>query len=97
MTCLHEDFAAVVDVIRIDNGKGLEGLSVEVRVSCLQCDEPLVFRGCPVGLSQAEPMINPDGTELRAPARMQSHDPHFGLGLPGFIARVRDADIGTNN
>lgn len=88
--CPHEDFVAVVDVIRIDNGGGLEALSVEVKVHCQECGEPLVFRGLPIGLDQRQPMISPDGTELRAPGRMQSHDPHFGLGLPGFVARVRE-------
>lgn len=106
MSCAHEDFVAHVDVQRIvdgdDKGEPIEGadlnaLSVDVRVQCAGCGESLVFRGLPIGLSSHEPRMSPDGTEVRIPARPQSSDPHFGLGLPGFIARVHEGERGHAN
>lgn len=99
MTCEHEDFAAFVDVARVTSEEGgpVAGFYAEVRVECVQCAEPFVFRGLPVGLSQAQPCISPDGLELRVPCLPQSADPHFGLGLPGFAARVREGEPGARN
>lgn len=101
MTCPHEEFAAHIAVNRLTDVDGgpLVGFSVDVTARCVACDEPLVFHGAglPVGLVPDRPAISVDGTELRCPARMQSSDPHFGLGLAGFTARVREGDQSTSN
>lgn len=99
MTCEHEDFVATVDVARITEVEEgtVAGFYAEVRIHCVVCDEPFVFRGLPIGMSQAEPRMSPDGTEVRLPILPQSADPHFGLGLAGFIARVREGMAGSGN
>jgi hypothetical protein len=101
MTCEHMDFQANVEVNRlVKEGTGeLEGLSVDVRAVCVACNEPVIFhgQGITVGMLSDRPCISVDGAELRIPARMQSHDPHFGLGLPGFSARIREGDFSTGN
>lgn len=96
--CQHEHFEAHVEVSRLTDDAGrLTGFAAEVRIHCGQCGERFVFRGAPVGMTPAGPAMSPDGTELRVPILPQSADPHFGLGLPGFVARVREADEGSDN
>lgn len=92
VTCEHEDFLAEVAVQRITETEGgpVKGFYAEVQVWCAKCQEPFVFRGMPIGMAQSEPRMSPDGTEARLPVIPQSADPHFGLGLAGFIARVRE-------
>lgn len=98
MSCAHEDFEAEVDVHRlVESEPEVRGLSADVRIRCRECGEPMVFVGAPVGLLPSRPTINVDGTELRAPLRPQSADPHFGMGLPGFAARIREGDGAGDN
>lgn len=101
MTCLHENFTARVDVNRIteDDEVTLAGFYADVRVWCADCDETFVFHGgnLPIGLLPDRPCISVDGAELRVPLRPQSSDPHYGMGLPGFIARVHEGGRGAAN
>lgn len=100
MACAHEDFMATVDVARVAANEitgPIEGFYAEIHLHCAHCAEPFVFRGVPVGLSQARPMMSADATELRVPCLPQSADPHFGMGIPGFVARVRDGETSTSN
>jgi hypothetical protein len=93
MACEHEHFKAQVDVNRITVAEGgpVAGFYADVRVCCNDCDEPMVFRGLPIGMGQGRPHMSVDGTEARLPILPQSADPHFGLGLAGFAARVRES------
>lgn len=103
--CLHPDFAVFVDVGRIlPDGSDESDMTIppagyvaEILVQCAACDERFVFVGAPVGGMPDKPCISPDGLELRAPLRPQSADPHFGLGLAGFIARVQEGEAGHAN
>jgi hypothetical protein len=100
MACAHENMGAFVDVIRMmksDDDPEVVGYSAEIRVSCVECDEAFVFVGAPIGMSPGKPCISPDGTELRAPLRPQTADPHFGLGLSGFIARAAEGSTASEN
>lgn len=100
MTCLHEDFIARVDVIRLqktEDNPEIHGYTCEMKVECADCHEPMVFVGVPVGLLPNRPTMSPDGLELRTPIRPQSSDPHFGLGIPGFIARVAEGEMASDN
>lgn len=100
MDCTHQDFVANVDVNRLtasDDDPTVIGYSADVRIECLACHEPFVFVGAPVGMLRTTPCMSVDGTELRAPIRPQSSDPHFGMGLAGFVARVRAGEVSTSN
>lgn len=99
-TCVHPDFAAIVEVNRHyqadppDESAMPDGFSADVRISCVACGEPMVFfgAGLAMGLTRDRPAIDPAGTELRCPIRPQSSDPHMGLGLAGFQARLQEND-----
>jgi hypothetical protein len=98
--CDHENFISNVEVNRLqrsDEDSTIVGFSADIRIRCVACDEPFVFHGVPIGLLSDRPCISVDGTELRAPLRPQSSDPHFGLGLAGFEARVREGDPTSRN
>lgn len=62
--CPHLSFNANVNVIRLED-TGLK--YAELTVRCIHCDAPAVFRGMPIGLSPAQPMMQPDGQEVRLP------------------------------
>lgn len=92
--CPHANFDAFVDVGRVtarDNDPTVIGYSAEIRVNCRDCGEPFRWTGVPVGLSPGQPMCSVDHAELRAPLRPASADPDFGMGLPGFSVRYREA------
>lgn len=62
--CAHEQFGAEVDVHRLeDSGKFI----ADVRVKCVQCDEPFRFVGLTAGISFDQPTVSIDETELHAP------------------------------
>jgi hypothetical protein len=89
--CEHESFEADVAVNRhteVDDGPVI-AYSVDLTVRCAVCLAPFCFRGPAVGVSQMEPMVSLDGTELRAPIHPMS-DPTTGIGLLGFHLRIHD-------
>lgn len=64
IACPHENFAVHADIQRlIDVGV----FSAEIRIRCQVCQLPFSFKGFEMGWSPDKPMVNPDGTELRAP------------------------------
>lgn len=90
--CPHENFAAHVDVGRLaagDDDPTIVGYVAEVRIACVDCDEPFRFIGMPAGALADRPACSPNETEARLPLRPASSDPDFGLGLPGFAVRFR--------
>ncbi|WP_073946497.1 hypothetical protein [Streptomyces kebangsaanensis] len=92
--CLHENFDAYVAVNRItasDADPTVVGYAADIKVHCRDCGEPFRWSGVRAGVSPREPMCSVDETELRAPLRPASEDPDFGLGLPGFAVRYREA------
>jgi hypothetical protein len=92
--CPHEDFAATVEVNRLqrsDTDPTVTGYFADIRVECTQCGEPFRWTGVEAGVSPARPMCSVDETELRAPIRPASADPDFGLGLPGYSIGYREA------
>lgn len=90
--CPHETFKADVAVDRIGTAETPDGMPkayvADIKVSCVDCDEPFRWVGVPAGLSFGQPMVSVDETELRAPLRPASSDPDFGLGIPGFAIRA---------
>lgn len=74
-SCAHEDFMATVDVGRLSNEEGgpINGYTFEARIKCTQCNLPFRFIGLPAGNHFAEPRVNIDGTELRAPIEPAEH------------------------
>ncbi len=91
--CPHADFAAEVEVNRLTSVEGgpVTGFWADIRVRCADCGEPFRWIGVPVGAMADRPACSVDETELRAPLRPASSDPDFGLGLPGFAVRYREA------
>ena len=62
MNCAHEDFSALVTVVRIENGKKFQA---EVIVNCAECGIPFLFLGLPIGLDLDGATISVDGLEAR--------------------------------
>lgn len=91
--CPHLNFAVDVAVNRIGEAETVNGLPrayvADIKVRCVDCDEPFRWTGLRAGLSHTHPMVNVDETELRAPLRPASADPDFGMGIPGFAIAVR--------
>lgn len=67
--CQHETFRAAVDVFRLsdrDDGP-ITHYSADVHIWCVQCGEPFVFVGVPMGISPTHPTSSVDGHKLRVP------------------------------
>ena len=56
------------------NPDKITGYTLDVIVNCSDCGLPFEFIGIPGGYSPAQPMVNFDATELRAPIK-PSTDP----------------------
>lgn len=97
--CPHLNWRAQVDVTGITEVE--EGPAVcyyaDVKVWCEACDEPMVFRGAPIGVGPDRPHLSADGTELRAPCVPKSWDPRSGLGLAGVRMRIEEGEGQRNN
>lgn len=66
--CEHLQFQSVVNVTRLTDSKGkITGFTTSINVRCRDCGLPFEWKGLPAGYSPHEPMVNFDGTELRAP------------------------------
>jgi hypothetical protein len=62
MSCQHKDFAATVDVYRLeDSGR----FSADVRITCTECGTPFRFIGLPAGLDLNGAAVSVDGCEAR--------------------------------
>jgi hypothetical protein len=74
--CKHMNFDASVSVGRLTDGDDgpVTGYTAGVKIKCIDCGIPFEFIGVPGGFSPAQPMVNFDATELRAPIR-PSTDP----------------------
>lgn len=91
--CEHPDFEVAADVNRLTDTEGgpVTGYSVDLTVRCAVCREQFRWVGVPAGMSQAQPRCSLDESTLHAPIRPASADPDFGLGIPGFAIRYREA------
>lgn len=74
MDCKHLNFETQTRVARLTDGDDgpVTGYSAEIRIRCVDCQHPFEFIGVPGGYSPGQPMVNFDGTELRAPIRPSS-------------------------
>ena len=61
-TCDHEDFAASVDVHRLDDVRRFQA---DVRVQCRECGKPFRFIGLPAGVDLNGASTSADATEAR--------------------------------
>lgn len=48
---------------------------LEVKATCKICNKPMIFRGCPLGLTPAHPTMSLDGTEIRLPFLGEDEEP----------------------
>lgn len=60
--CKHDNFAAEVDVTKLETSGRM---MADVRIKCADCDKPLRFIGLPVGLDLNGAAVSADGTEAR--------------------------------
>lgn len=76
MSCEHLNFTANVKVTRLTSEEGgpVTGYTTDITVNCHECGLPFTFVGVPGGYSPSQPMVNVDGTTLRAPI-IPSMDP----------------------
>ena len=67
--CLHTRFVSGVAISRLTETDGgpVTGYSADIRIKCATCGARFRFLGTPAGYHPAHPMVNVDGTELRAP------------------------------
>jgi hypothetical protein len=65
--CLHENFRADVEVVRLtdEEGGAVTGYSASIRITCADCRHPMVFLGLPMGYSSEGAHVSIDGQEAR--------------------------------
>lgn len=93
--CEHENFAVEANVARLSDVEDgpINGFSADIKILCMDCGEPFVFIGLPVGLDPRRPMSSLSGTELRAPIRPVSSPSDFGqVGKAAFEMKVWTKD-----
>lgn len=70
MGCKHINFESRVTVARLhEEGEpdNITGFSADITIVCVDCGNLFRFIGVPGGYSTLKPMVNFNGTELRAP------------------------------
>ena len=81
MSCVHENFAASVEIGRllanddVDPSSLPDSFAVDVRAHCLGCGRNLLFEG-PIGIAVgpgAPAMVSFDGQELHAAAHIEEN------------------------
>lgn len=72
--CGHHNFRVNADVFRLFDTKDenmadppIKAYTMDLRVSCAECNLPFEFIGIPYGIAPHEPRIGVDGLEMRAP------------------------------
>lgn len=82
MACKHEDFAAEVNVIRIeDTGR----FQADIKINCTQCGIPMRFLGLPRGLDMNGAAVSFDGCEARLCVHPKGEPvPDIGNKVEGF-------------
>ncbi len=93
MKCEHKNFAASVDVNRLTETDGgrVTGYSADVRIQCVECQEPFRFIGLPCGVDPTGACVNIDGTEGRFAILPKSMSLSELEGTPiGFTCRKSD-------
>lgn len=78
--CPHPDFAAEVDVNRLED---IGAFTADVRIRCIACGTRFQFIGPEVGLLGDRPMVSLDGCELHVPVRPEG-EPRIGNTMVGF-------------
>lgn len=78
LACKHEDFAAEVDVQRLED---VGRFAADVRIKCAQCGEPFRFLGLPCGIDLNGASVDPTGTEA-----------HLAIGTAETVANILDGN-----
>ena len=72
-SCKHEEFKAVVNVIRLqDSGKFV----AEISIKCAQCELPFQFMGLPPGVNFDGATVSLDGKEACIGIRPEGSAPN---------------------
>lgn len=84
MGCSHPDFAATVEVSRLeDSGR----FAADVRIKCVACGVPMRFLGLPLGLDLNSATVSVDGTEARLGIAPKGETVPSINGVEGFSIR----------
>lgn len=72
MACAHERFMCFSMVNHIVGREGgpVLAYAADIQIRCADCDMPMRFVGLPFGVSQSQPTVSADGTELRVPMEL---------------------------
>lgn len=68
MSCKHENFAANVQVNRLQRKEGIDDgmrFNADIRIKCADCDLSFRFIGLPAGVDLNGAAVSIDGTEAR--------------------------------
>lgn len=92
MECPHENFRADASVGRLSavDGGPVVYYSVDLKITCTDCGQPLEFSGIPHGLSAYHPTVSIDEQEVRLP--MVIPGKMIPAGLPGFGVKCLKLD-----
>ena len=82
--CEHKDFAAEVEVNRLED---VNRFSADVRIRCNECGQPFRFIGLPTGLDLNGASVSIDGTEARLAIAPKGEVVTPLEGIQGFTAR----------
>ena len=75
MNCTHENFECRASIGRLtdeNNPEHVVAYVADLNVTCADCGLPFEWIGIPAGISNAQPRVSMDATELRAPLRPSS-------------------------
>lgn len=88
--CKHEQFFVHADVHRLQavEGGDVTAFSVDITITCEQCQTPFKFLGLGVGMSSLQPMTDVPGTTLRAPLVPVGREDMVST-MPGYEVRMR--------
>ena len=83
--CAHQNFAAQVDVNRLED---VGRFVADVRIRCADCGADFVFACKTIGLHWDRPSVDVRGVELRVAIHPEG-EPPTGDDPPGFEVRAR--------
>lgn len=75
MDCKHLNFRSSVAIGRIlqkDGDVDPAAFVADIRIKCVDCDEPFEFYGVPMGWTAMHPTSSVDGLELHVPLKPKS-------------------------
>lgn len=90
-SCEHTSFQTEATINRLEDSRQF---NMDVKVKCLDCGEPFMFLGLPMGLDLQGAAVSPDYTEARlAIAPIEGQDRDRWLKMNGFKIKEFTNDV----